>query len=312
MNSKIKLSVIIISYNQEKYISEAIESVINQKTNFKYEILVSDDCSKDKTQEIIEKYEKKYPNLVKNIKHKKNLGGTGNLLYITKFAKGEYVTILEGDDYWIDENKIQKQVDFLENNPKYIGISHLQKGINLQNEFQGNFPKVIKEDCDINMQDFLKGKTFSSSSCLYRNIYLEDEKYEKIKELFGLNRIIGDVQLCTYLLSLGTIKVLAQPMMVYRIRNKKGESNYNSIHNIAEINLEYLRIYKALEEIYDYKYDFYNSIKECVVLGMSYSFCKLKLKKAIEIFKECPKKYRFKVILSFPITAINIIIKRYK
>ena len=86
MNSKIKLSVIIISYNQEKYISEAIESVINQKTNFKYEILVSDDCSKDKTQEIIEKYEKKYPNLVKNIKHKKNLGGTGNLLYIPNIS----------------------------------------------------------------------------------------------------------------------------------------------------------------------------------------------------------------------------------
>lgn len=311
MEKKIDLSVIIISYNQEKYIRDAIESVVNQKTNYKYEILISDDCSPDNTLKIIEEYEKKYPNLIKNIKHDKNLGGTGNILYITKLAKGKYVTILEGDDYWIDENKIQKQIDFLEKNPKYSGISHLQKGINLENEFQGNFPKGYKEDCDINMDDFVKGKIFSSSACLYKNIYRDERKYEEIKKLFELDRTVGDIQLCTYILSLGTVRILNQPMMVYRMRSSKGESNYNSTHNIAEIELTYLKIHKELEKNYDYKYSFYNKIKKNVVLGISYCICKLDFKKAVEIFKECPKKYKLRIMLSFPIAAVKILINRF-
>lgn len=112
------LTVLIQSYNHEQYIKECIESVLKQKTLFNFNILISDDCSTDRTYEIIQKY-KEYPNV--NIEQNaRNLGATttkfGNLL---ARVKSEYVTPLDGDDYYTDEYKLQKQVDFLRNNPEY-------------------------------------------------------------------------------------------------------------------------------------------------------------------------------------------------
>ena len=128
------LSVVIISYKQAKYIKEAIDSVLMQKVNFKYELLLADDCSKDGTLEIIKEYEKKYPDIVRVLERKENYGASKNFLDACKNTKGKYITKLEGDDYWIDENKLQIQVDFLEQHPNYYTIAHLQEGRNIKNE----------------------------------------------------------------------------------------------------------------------------------------------------------------------------------
>jgi glycosyltransferase involved in cell wall biosynthesis len=92
------LSVIIISYNQEKFLEQAIKSVINQKTEYKYEILLADDCSPDNSKLILEKYHKKYPKIIRIIPRKHNLGGTANSFNACSKAKGKYITVLEGDE----------------------------------------------------------------------------------------------------------------------------------------------------------------------------------------------------------------------
>ena len=114
------VSVWMVTYNHEKYIAEALESVLMQQTNFDFEIVIGEDCSTDQTRRIIKDYENKYPNIIFPIYHDKNVGGMRNAYEFTlPLCRGKYIACLEGDDYWTDPLKLQKQVDFLENNNDY-------------------------------------------------------------------------------------------------------------------------------------------------------------------------------------------------
>ena len=115
----LKLSISLITYNQEKYISEALDSILRQKTDFDFEIIIGDDASTDKTSEIIESYLQAYEN-IRFLKNDENLGIQKNISNVFKNCQGEYIALLEGDDYWLDENKLQKQVDFLDNNKNCV------------------------------------------------------------------------------------------------------------------------------------------------------------------------------------------------
>lgn len=121
---KPKLSVCMVTYNHEKYIKQAIESVLMQKTDFSYELVIGEDCSTDKTREIVIKYQNRYPNIIRVFLNKTNLSAGPNFIRTLKACKGEYIALLEGDDYWIDPLKLQKQIDFLDNDPEYSISSH--------------------------------------------------------------------------------------------------------------------------------------------------------------------------------------------
>lgn len=114
------VSVWMVTYNHVEFIRKSLDSIISQKTNFSYEIVIGDDCSTDGTQSIIKEFEEKYPGIFKPVYHQKNVGAYNNAYqYCYPLLKGKYIACLEGDDYWDDENKLQKQVDFLENNQDY-------------------------------------------------------------------------------------------------------------------------------------------------------------------------------------------------
>ena len=116
------VSVRCITYNHEPYIAQALDGFLMQKTNFPFEVIVHDDASTDKTADVIREYEKKYPKIIKPIyqtenQYSKRDGSIGRVMNAA--CKGKYIAICEGDDYWIDENKLQLQVEFLEKNPEY-------------------------------------------------------------------------------------------------------------------------------------------------------------------------------------------------
>lgn len=114
MEEKIMVSIICNTYNHELYIRDALQSFVMQKTNFKYEILVHDDASTDDTAKIIHEFEEKYPDLIKPIYRTENRYSQGLSLGQVERAKGKYIALCEGDDYWIDSNKLQKQCDAME------------------------------------------------------------------------------------------------------------------------------------------------------------------------------------------------------
>lgn len=126
-STDIKLSIVCITYNHEKFIKEALEGFVMQKTNFPFEVIIHDDASTDKTADIIREYQKRYPEIIKPIFQTSNKFSQGKMPiieYMLDKIQGEYVALCEGDDYWTDENKLQKQVDFLDSHPDFSICFH--------------------------------------------------------------------------------------------------------------------------------------------------------------------------------------------
>ena len=118
------VSVNMITYNHEPYIAQAIEGVLIQKTDFPIELVIGEDCSTDRTRKIVLDYQKKYPEMIRVITAKENVGMQKNGLRTSKACRGKYIAFCEGDDYWTDPNKLQKQVDFLESHPECVICFH--------------------------------------------------------------------------------------------------------------------------------------------------------------------------------------------
>jgi glycosyltransferase involved in cell wall biosynthesis len=122
----IKVSVVILTFNQKNFIAQAIESALAQETDFDFEILVGDDCSTDGAREVIAAYAAQYPDQVKAVLHPKNLGQNGlfNTIETLKLAQGQYIAPMDGDDYWTDPLKLQKQVNYMETHPDFSACFH--------------------------------------------------------------------------------------------------------------------------------------------------------------------------------------------
>lgn len=114
------ISICMITYNHETFISQALESILKQKGTFSYEIVIGEDCSTDSTRNILEAYKKQYPQIIKLLLHDTNIGMMENFIQTFQACSGKYIAILEGDDYWVDPEKLQKQINFLDNNPEYV------------------------------------------------------------------------------------------------------------------------------------------------------------------------------------------------
>lgn len=121
-----KLSVALVSYNHAPYIAQALESVLKQRTEFPFEIVIGEDCSTDGTREMVKDYGSRYPELITLLLHPHNLGcgGDGNFLEVLGACRGTYVALLDGDDYWTHDRKLQEQVDYLDSHPELAGCFH--------------------------------------------------------------------------------------------------------------------------------------------------------------------------------------------
>lgn len=220
MNSKIKLSICVATYNNKDYIAQALDSFLMQKTNFKFQIIVGDDCSTDGTTDILKEYAKKYPDIIKPIFREKNIGRDKNLLAtnaldIYSNAKTPYIAMCDGDDYWIDEYKLQKQVDFLETHPDYSICFHPVKVVYEGFDFE-------KADEIYPTQEFIKNEiTFdlliqnnwmATSSVVYRWKFNDIN----IENYFPKNIFPGDWYLHLLHAKEGKIKILPEIMSVYR------------------------------------------------------------------------------------------------
>jgi len=177
-HNDIMVSIFCITYNHSKFIAKALDGFLMQQCNFKTEIIVGDDCSTDGTAEIIDDYMIRYPGKIIRLKAPENIGATQNVIRVALETKGKYVATCDGDDYWTDPYKLQKQVDFLENNPEYVMCCHYTREINFDDTelFYMNFnPVPLKysfSDLIINKQ-----VETSTATIVYRNT-------EAIKNLY--------------------------------------------------------------------------------------------------------------------------------
>ena len=201
------VSIICITYNHAKFIAQAIEGFLLQKTNFPIEIIIHDDCSTDNTQEIIQSYADKYPKLIKTIFQKKNQYSLGVPMFpsVFPYCKGKYIAHCEGDDYWTDPHKLQRQVDFLEKNSKYILVAENSIWYGISDNKKYNFSDFPERD--ISITEMLDKRQFSTASVLYRNLG---------DRLQPPNGISGDTILWCHFTNFGKIKYLENVSSVYR------------------------------------------------------------------------------------------------
>lgn len=258
-DEKIKVSVICVTYNHEKYIRQALDSIVSQKTDFDFEILVGEDCSTDSTRDILKEYEKKYPNLFRMYYRDKNLGATLNEYELFMDAKGDYIAALELDDIWTDEDKLQKQFEFLENNKEYIGVAHDFDIIDKDgNVIEDDDNKAIKSFLDkaFTLQDFLdNGFVFQTGTHFYRNIYKDGSDYSII---YTADRLIRDKTVLSLLLDRGDFYILPDKMSAYRrFFDKDAFNGRNATNADMELDL-YTKAHhvEALNEYFKGRIDY--------------------------------------------------------
>lgn len=167
----ITLSVIVAVYNHEKYIEQAINSILKQKVTFNMEVLIGEDCSTDDSRKILNKIEKNCPEYFKFFYRQRNYGPSENFKDLYHRMQGKYFIVLEGDDYWTYEYKLQKQVEFLENNKEYISCAHNVTVVDENSNKTGDlYPECKEEEYTLNhfRKRLLPGQT---ATVMYRNFY---------------------------------------------------------------------------------------------------------------------------------------------
>lgn len=172
-SSSPKVSIITISYNQENYIETALESFISQEVNFPFEIIVADDGSKDKTQSIVRRFEEEHPRLFNNILRKKNVGAQQNFKEAILRAKGEYIALCEGDDFWTDTSKLQRQVDFLDENKEYALCFHPVR-VFYEDGREKDYIYPSKTNRSMNLEGLIRENFIQTNSVMYRKVNYEN------------------------------------------------------------------------------------------------------------------------------------------
>ena len=223
-NQDIKVTIRCITYNQKDYIRQCLDGFVMQRTNFRFEAIVHDDASTDGTAEIVREYAEKYPDIIKPIfetenQYSKHDGSLGRIMNAN--TRGKYVAICEGDDYWTDPLKLQKQADFLDANPQCSLTYHACKN-------------VFSTPCKVNILcgesvkesysyiDILSFYPFQTATVMYRKEILNSDLYKKAQ---AIGCTAGDQILFLTASRLGTIEGVNEKMSVYR-RHEGGISQH--------------------------------------------------------------------------------------
>ena len=257
------VTVVITTYNQEHYIRKAIDSVLAQKTDFDFEIYITEDCGTDGTRAILEEYAAQYPQRIRLNLREKNVGISRNWYEGLCAAKGEFVCTLEGDDWWRDESKLQKQADFLRAHPDYLAVSHTL----LLTDDEGNTYGTLPDDerilnADATMPLFLRGVTYSCTACMVRNIFRTPDPAREA--YVTANRSIADFALCMLYLDGGRVFVMDEAMSAYRVGGPGAEhKNYNTRASAVKKYADFLDVVLASRSYFGSRYPF----TRCLLAG---------------------------------------------
>ena len=228
----IKVSVCCFTYNHAPYLSKALDSVLSQKTNFRYEIIIGDDCSTDGSQDIINAYAIKFPDLIKTIYQPVNSRGKKNFSDVYKSAEGQYVIALETDDYWTDPNKLQIQVDYLDRHPACIAVAHNCVVVDEHDrQLARKYPAI--DQGVYRYKHFTKGlMPGQTTTVLYRN-----PKFVENLDMSLYNNPIsgpGDSRRLFCLMTAGDVITLPYTMSAYRYVTSRGKKNFSDVYKSAE------------------------------------------------------------------------------
>ena len=296
---KTVVSVICIVYNHAKYIEKCIESILNQKTNFKYELLIHDDASIDGTQEILKNYQTQYPNIIKVIYEKENQYSKGLKIaktFLYPIAQGKYFAFCEGDDCWIDDNKLQMQYDFMESHKNYFLCTHACYVNNCENPKHSYNKHTSNYSRDFSLEECFKGGggLFATSSYfLKREVAIDMPKCFECKWM-------GDYQLVVYAAIKGKVYYIDKVMSQYNYMsiNSWSKKVYTNNTKMKQLNDDIISMLKKVDLFYENQYS--DIINECIekyiistlLIDGNYKYVKKNYKKYYQTLT-CLQKMKF-------------------
>lgn len=281
--NEITLSIYVATYNHEKYIKKALDSIFSQKTDYFFEVIVGEDCSTDNTKMILQKYEREHPHYINNgclkvIYRNHNMYNEipNNVFDLISKCKGKYIIALEGDDFWIDNNKLQFQIDFLENNPQYVAVAHDCIVVDEES-------KIIDEkypgcnDEEYTLKHFMSNKfPGQTTTVMYRNIYNSNQIDVNV---FNKGLMPGDKLRNFILLTVGKIRCFPDKMSAYRHITSSGDSWS------AKYHYNFQTEYDLYNELVQYSNNIRNKqlilaseslLMRCLVRGLKYKLITVK------------------------------------
>lgn len=289
-NGDIAVTVHCIVYNHEKYLRDALDGFIMQKTNFKFEVLVHDDASTDSSPDIIREYELKYPDIIKPIYQKENLYSRGisrTYKYMVPNTRGKYVAFCEGDDYWTDPYKLQKQYDYMEQHPECSLVAHDAMVLNCDTGTTERFTRhdfSKPENCDFSSDNILD-LPFTTAAMFYKkDFYIRNEEFLKTIRCW-------DYVLKVLLATEGTVHVIPECMSVYR-RRAANSWSINVARNTEKYFRHQVQAAEFLEKINTYKEYKYDAVIS--------EYCTKKIYMACSRFVEISGKAGFKQLKEEP------------
>jgi glycosyltransferase involved in cell wall biosynthesis len=307
------VAVLMITYNHENFIEQAVESVMSQITNFKYKLFIGEDCSSDGTRKKCIALKEKYPDQIELTLNNTNLGAAKNAHQISKIcfnSKAKYIAVIEGDDYWTDVNKLQFQIDFLDRNLDFIATCH-----NVQQKSEG---KIVlrypnSEDKVFYEIDFLERLPWVITvSLVHRNPFFFDEKFIKIFDFFyeNINSPAGDWPYNYLLSKYGKYFYFDKSMAVYRehgggvwsgnkdIKATQTSWNYRILNLIyrVETNIQYKKVIKSRIDTY-YRHLFLGALKKRELFKACYFLFKTIFSTSLQYKKNMLERFVKKYLL---------------
>lgn len=227
------LSVCLITYNHLKYIRQAIDSVLEQQVNFTWELIIADDFSTDGTREILIEYKNRFPNFITLILQDQNVGAAKNWYDLITKPKSKYIAYFEGDDYWIDPYKLQKQIEYLEQNREIV--CHCHNAQVIQNNQIIRYYNNKQLNCVLNSDDLVETLGIPTASVLFRNCLRPFPEY--------LRKLPYDIVLYFALSRHGDFYQSEEVMSVYRLHQGgiwTGKSSLSKMNESLKIKYFYL------------------------------------------------------------------------
>lgn len=236
-----RLSVRIITYNHERFIEQAVESALNQQTDFPYEIVIGEDASTDATSEVLGRLAAAHPGRLRIEQRHRNVGAQVNFLETVAACRGEFVAILEGDDFWTSEHKLQRQVDFLDRNPEASFCFHRTRALNDANPAE-EFVQPPSDPPALSSLDFV---IQISNPIAFGSIVARREHLAGLPGWF-VDLKLGDWPLCVMLATQGKIGYLAEELSRYRIHADGSWSRLSPYHRVPYTIQSLLRVRSLL------------------------------------------------------------------
>jgi glycosyltransferase involved in cell wall biosynthesis len=241
-DGRMKVSVLLVTYNHGPWIAQAIESVLMQQTDFEYEVLISEDCSTDSTRDIVIDYQARYPDKIRLLLSEHNLNDNSVLVRGIRAARGEYVAYLDGDDYWISPHKLQKQVQFLEGHPECSMCFHECAFLRDERLHAGPTRTSIKL---FSLTDLLERNFVKFCSVMFRLAAVRN-----VPDWYT-GCVFGDWPLYILLSQQGMAGCLPDRLAVYRIHSGGLWSGLSEGRQIEQLAIFYAQLHSHLGPQYD-------------------------------------------------------------